>query len=370
MIGAEMKNVLKITDKNVLNNNNIFGFNKDDNNRLNIFNNNLISIEFDLNENDSSENLPFEENILADNYNIEKILSLKKDNKNNYKSLLQKHSINKKINFKLRNNKDENLNNQNLLNKKRKLMNKEKNEVLNSKNPKMQNLKLTEKRILKNNGKMTTKFGRKNKSEKGVRPHNKNSTDNIIIKIKGMIFNFIRVLIKKLSNNEYNLKKFNYGFYRNIKKDKNEKLFEEKFEDIFKNQPISSKYTATKPDENKRILEKINSSEEKNKILINILGLTFEEGLVLFRRKLALKKDKLKIKEILNKIGIVHIDDIKKLQDAEYCIEFLRKYYKDKDDKYKEYINNFKSSLENFKYLFVKKVGRNSKKPLKIKIEN
>ena len=283
-------------------------------------------------------NMPSEDNLININTLVfEKIFYIKKDKKIKDISLPQNQST--------KNNSLKTINN-NLLNKKRKYPTKN---MLNTDNGNIKDNK--------------SKFGRKHKSEKGERKHNKYSIDNIMIKIKGMLFNFIRDLIKQLSNNEYDLKKFKYNFHSDLKKDKNEIYLEEKLGNIFKRLPISTKYTNFKSEENKKIITKIYKDKDKNKILINILELKFEEGLILFRRKY--EKDKIKIKEILNKTGLATINDNKKYKDAEYCIEYLSKMYKDKDVKYNEYINDFKTSLLKFKYLFNKKIGRTSKKDIK-----
>ena len=97
--------------------------------------------------------------------------------------------------------------------------------------------------------------------------HKKDSEDNIVNKIKGWVFHFIRYIISKYSGGNIKINKL-------------------------KN---SHRY------ENRHIVEKIMNGEEKNEIIIKILDLTYEEVFILFRRKLKCENDKNKLEEILKK---------------------------------------------------------------------
>ena len=72
-------------------------------------------------------------------------------------------------------------------------------------------------------------FGRKKKNDTRKGKHNKNSGDNIINKIKGGFFHFIRDFIKKHSiNNKIETKKIPSEFIANVTKKTNEKLWKMK----------------------------------------------------------------------------------------------------------------------------------------------
>ncbi len=88
--------------------------------------------------------------------------------------------------------------------------------------------------------------------------HNKNSEDNIINKIKGTFFNFIRDIIKKHSiNYKINLKMLPYNFISDLKKNSNETLWTMKISDILYNQTISTRYNTLNRYENRKIIDKI-----------------------------------------------------------------------------------------------------------------
>ena len=116
-------------------------------------------------------------------------------------------------------------------------------------------------------------------------------------------------------------------------------LLKEKIGDILYREEISTKYSTFKSNENRKIIERIREKKGKNKILINILDLTFEEVLILFRRNINYENDKIKLKEILNKFeGLNFLIDNDKYKDAEYFIYELKR--KNNDDDYVEKVKN------------------------------
>ena len=139
------------------------------------------------------------------------------------------------------------------------------------------------------------KYGRKKESEKDKGIHKKDSEDNIVNKIKGWVFHFIRYIISKYSGGNIKINKL-------------------------KN---SHRY------ENRHIVEKIMNGEEKNEIIIKILDLTYEEVFILFRRKLQCENDKNKLEEILKKFdGLNFLNDNtennnKPIEDADFFIKNL-----------------------------------------------
>ena len=160
------------------------------------------------------------------------------------------------------------------------------------------------------------KLGRKSINDEIEREHSKYSEDNIIQKIKGNVDIFAIDILNK--NGKYNFKKLKNAHKACLKKDINMNLLKEKIGDILYREEISTKYSTFKSNENSNIIERIREKKGKNKILINILDLTFEEVLILFRRNINYENDKIKLKEILNKFeGLNFLIDNDKYKDAE-----------------------------------------------------
>ena len=158
--------------------------------------------------------------------------------------------------------------------------------------------------------------------------HNKNSEDNIIIKIKAAFFIFINDFIKKHSiNYKINLKMLPYNFISDLKKNANKTLWTMKISDILYNQTISPKYNTLDRYENRKILEKIYAGKEEINV-IKILELTFEELFIIFRRKLNDKEDMKKLEEIKDKIDGLDLNEINnEYEDIEWLINRIKKNY-------------------------------------------
>ena len=200
-----------------------------------------------------------------------------------------------------------------------------------------------------------TKYGRKNKSEKDKGIHKKDSEDNIVNKIKGWAFHFIRDIILKYSGGKYKIKKLKNSHKANLKKEDNMKLFDEKIKDILCREEISSKYSTFQPYENRFTVEEIMQDKEQNEIIIKILDLTYEEIFILFRRELKCENDKSKLEEILKKFdGLNFLKDIKTIEDANF---FLNQYKNEI-----EYKKKVEFRICNYKSWFSEKIGRQSKK--------
>ena len=171
-----------------------------------------------------------------------------------------------------------------------------------------------------------------NKNEK----HNIYWDDNIINKIKGYLFNhFIIDLVEKnLINKDLQLKKLpNKTFIADLNKKKNEKLFKMKMADILCQEKISSKYSNFDKYENRKIIDKI-YEEKKERNVIKIFELTFEELFIIFRRKLNNSEDSKKLEDIKNKIkGLDLLEESNKYEDIQYFINLM-------DDE--RYIDKFK----------------------------
>ena len=189
--------------------------------------------------------------------------------------------------------------------------------------------------------------GRKKKNDTKKGKHNKNSGDNIINKIKGGFFHFIRDFIKKHSiNNKIELKKIPSEFIANVTKKTNEKLWKMKISEILMNQEISTKYSTLDRYENRKIIAKIYSEKEEINV-IKILELTFEELFIIFRRKLNNSKDLKKLEEIKNKIKGLDLLENDNYQDVEYYIKNYMGRYREK-----EYIEKFKDVCLNYEKYF------------------
>lgn len=206
------------------------------------------------------------------------------------------------------------------------------------------------------------KCGRKKKEEVIIRKHNKSSKDNIIIKIKGYFFQYIRDVVKKNSDQgKIDLKKISYKFISNVNKEKNENLFKMKIKDILRNEPITKKNKKSNPFENKNIIDKIYKSK-KEKNVIKILELTFKELFMIFRKKLNYEGDKEEMKSIKQKIeGLDLLDENNKYKDINYLIEKLEQKNENKTE-HQEYIEEIIRLCRNYERWFNNKITRTLKK--------
>ena len=249
-----------------------------------------------------------------------------------------------------------------LLNKKvKREKEKEKEVVININNKENNNKK-------KNTdvNKVKKQLGRKNNNDPVERQHNKTIDDNIINKLKGFYLNtFLRQYIQKHAiDPSIEFKKIPNKFISNLNKDFNMALFPMKISDILNNQIISTKYSTCDDYENREIIKRLN--EEKKEIyIIKILDLTFEELLIIFRRKLKDENDMKKLEEIKDKIEGLDLDE-KKGKDKD--IEYLIKYNEDKHKETKgkkeieEYNEKIKKLCLTYKQWFEKKTARRKRK--------
>ena len=122
-----------------------------------------------------------------------------------------------------------------------------------------------------------------------------------------------------------------------------------KIKDILKEQNISTKYRTLNYDENRKIIEDIYRKNKELKV-IKILELTFEELLVIFRKKINYQKDEILINKIAKKIGDLDLlSDNDKYDDIFYLIENTKDKYKDMDEKeLNEYIDNIQFLCSNY----------------------
>ena len=174
--------------------------------------------------------------------------------------------------------------------------------------------------------------GRKKKSDNNKRKHNKSCGDNIIIKIKGYFFTFIRDITKNnFINKTLYFRKLPYKFISKLSKKFNVRLMNMQMKDILSEIPITTKNKKSHKFENKFIVEKL-YKEEKEKKVIQILDLTFRELFIIFRRKLNLIKDKIDLEIISKKIEDLDLLKDNNYKDINYLIDQIRNKSKNMDE--------------------------------------
>jgi len=213
--------------------------------------------------------------------------------------------------------------------------------------------------------------GRKKKSDNNKRKHNKSCGDNIIIKIKGYFFTFIRDITKNnFINKTLYFRKLPYKFISKLSKKFNVRLMDMKMKDILSEIPITTKNKKSHKFENKFIVEKL-YKEEKEKKVIQILDLTFRELFIIFRRKLNLIKDKIDLEIISKKIEDLDLLKNNNYKDINYLIDQIRNKSKNMnedsdteitEDDYEKYIKELRYFCCIYEKWFKKKIARNSKK--------
>ena len=213
--------------------------------------------------------------------------------------------------------------------------------------------------------------GRKKKSDNNKRKHNKSCGDNIIIKIKGYFFTFIRDITKNnFINKTLYFRKLPYKFISKLSKKFNVRLMNMQMKDILSEIPITSKNKKSHKFENKFIVEKL-YKEEKEKKVIQILDLTFRELFIIFRRKLNYVGDKAELEIISKKIEDLDLLKDNNYKDINYLIDQIRDKSKNMDedsdteiteDDYEKYIKELRYFCCIYEKWFKKKIARNSKK--------
>ena len=203
--------------------------------------------------------------------------------------------------------------------------------------------------------------GRKKKSDNNERKHNKSSGDNIIIKIKGYFFAFIRDITKDNFNNKtVYFRKLPYEYISKLSKKYNVRLMNMQMKDILSEIPITTKNKKSHKFENKFIIEKL-YKEEKEKKVIQILDLTFRELFIIFRRKLNYVGDKEELDIISQKCKVLKLFKDNNYKDINYLINQIRKKSKNKledsdteitEDDYEKFIRDFRRFCCMYEKLF------------------
>jgi len=173
--------------------------------------------------------------------------------------------------------------------------------------------------------------------------------DNIIRKIKCYFFHFVFELIhKQLINKDIRLLKISYRAKNDLTYKGNERLLKMKISDILYevgNTTIFNKLEYY----NRKIIDKI-YEEKKERNVIKIFELTFEELFIIFRRKLNDSEDLKKLDEIKYKIKGLDLLENDNYQDVEYYIKNYLDKYEDG-----EYIEKFKNVCLNYEKYFSRK---------------
>ena len=189
----------------------------------------------------------------------------------------------------------------------------------------------SEDKIYKNNANIK-KMGRRLKDKKyeNEANHNKNSDDNIIIKLKTAIFKYIlNLLNQSLEFTKYKFYPLNVKLSTCLKKEFNMELLERTIYDIYNTEDLNKIYINDN-DSNKNLIKKI-FEENVEKKAINIL--------------------KMKYKDVLN-----HIRE----KDLENFLKKIENKNKEKSDD--SFMDNVRHLLLTYEDWFRIKNGRNTKK--------
>ena len=124
------------------------------------------------------------------------------------------------------------------------------------------------------------------------------------------------------------LRKPGYLAIRMNNRIKNERLLTIKISDILSEKEISLKYRLLDKFENRKIIDKI-YDEKKERNVIKILELTFEELFIIFRRKLNDPEDLLKLEKMKDKIEGIDLNENNNQYDD--FVIYLERYKNDKD---------------------------------------
>lgn len=217
------------------------------------------------------------------------------------------------------------------------------------------------------------KPGRKKLNDYSKRRHSKNSSDNIIKKIKSKFLEYSLKFINKVLNSNLNkknkayynyllrkkkkdddddledlIKSLNYKYVNRIKKDSELSLLNKSLKEIF-SQDISSKYSRLPNDSNRIIIERILTDEKDNDIIMFVFNLTLREWIDVFIYKKELKD--------ITKINNLNEEKINQLSSLFDRVDklLLDIYQKDCN---KNYLSHFISLMYNYERWFFIKKGR------------
>ena len=196
--------------------------------------------------------------------------------------------------------------------------------------------------------KYSKRKGRKEKTDTSHRPHNKNTSDNIIKKIKSKLFENILQFINNIliaSDISINidekkkiLKDIDYKYINRLNKEYDLNLLNSSIKDLLSFK-VSDKFKCGE-DFNKNLIKELIIQKNDNKFLMFALNMKFREWLDLFTLKIEFKEFSETFAEELNK-NMTKVKDM--IEDV---------YSKNKD---RNYISSFIFYLYNYENWFIMK---------------
>ena len=208
------------------------------------------------------------------------------------------------------------------------------------------------------NGKKCGRKARKDKTivEKGG--HTKESSDNIIRKIKSFFGKRVYKYLSKLSEKKGGLLKLDIKINKCLKKDYNLELFKKTLKEIYFETEISNKYKNKKQIINEKIIYRTYQENEELEF-IKILNLTYIEAFEIFRRKLNPGR---KISpELEKKIEGTNILNSEYFEDSEIFLKKIREQgisNEEKEEDIESYIQDVINLIIGFEKWFLDKQGR------------
>jgi hypothetical protein len=197
-------------------------------------------------------------------------------------------------------------------------------------------------------------FGRithKEKKEGKAGKHTKDSDDNKIRKIKSFFWKSLYNYLNECLKDGEELLKLDIMICKDLKKDFNEKLFNQTLKDLFMNTDISDKYRHKDQKGNEILIKKIYSENEETDV-INILNLTYVEAFDWFRNKV----------KYGHEIDPTNRKKVEGFQDIEAFIYKIYDQEKEKGESEENiisYIHDIIDLCINFEKWFSNKIGRN-----------
>jgi hypothetical protein len=199
--------------------------------------------------------------------------------------------------------------------------------------------------------------GRKKKIDLTERAHDKFSSDNVIKKIKRILFKnliFFCNNILKSENIKIKLKNINYQNVNKLSKKKELELFEMTIEQVISKE-ISPKYTNFDPNYNKETIAQILEERRDNEVLKSIFYMTYRQWLDIFVLKI--NNINYKNHEYLDGLGQAIFEKIEKNM-PKISETLINIYSKDNI----EYLPSFLFYLYNYEKLFLIKRNRSENK--------
>ena len=199
--------------------------------------------------------------------------------------------------------------------------------------------------------------GRKKKIDLSIRAHNKLSYDNIIKKIKAILFKKLIAFcnnILKSENINVKLKNINYKYVNKLNKKSELELFEMSIKQVISKE-ISSKYTSLNSDYNKEKIAQILEERKDNEFLKSLFKIPYRQWIDIF----ILKLNNINYKNDKSLVGLDE-ENFKNIEENMPKISRVLINIYSKNDII--YMYNFLSCLYNYEKLFLIKRNRRKNK--------